>query len=70
MADSGAIASQIAFELNIPHSEELAKAVVEMISTAKEEESLLLRTGGVLANDLAWTHLASFDSEALRHHVQ
>ena len=27
-ADSAAIAGQLAFELNIPHSEELAKAVV------------------------------------------
>ena len=56
VADS---AGQIAFEMNIPHSEELAKAVGEMITAAKGDESLLLRIGGVLASDLAWTQLAS-----------
>ena len=54
VADSVAIAGRIAFELNAPHLEELAKAVADMITAAKEEERLLLRTRGVLANDLAW----------------
>ena len=33
-----------------------------MITATKEEERLLLRTRGVLANDLAWAHLASSSS--------
>ena len=43
--------------LNLPHSEELAKAVEEIIAAAKKESSMLIRTGGTLASDLAWSRL-------------
>ena len=58
VADSAVIAGQLAFELNIPHSEELAKAVESLVTAAKKEDGMLQRTGGVLASDLAWTQLA------------
>ena len=50
VADSAVIAGQLAFELNLPHSEELAKAVEGLV---EKEDGMLKRTGGVLANDLA-----------------
>ena len=51
VADSAAIAAgQLAFELNIPHSEELAKAVESLVAAAKKEDGILQRTGGVLAS--------------------
>ena len=55
VADSAVIAGQLAFELNIPRSEELAKAVESLVTAAKKEDGMLQRTGGVLASDLAWT---------------
>ena len=58
VADSATIAGQLAFELNLPNSGELAKAVEDIITAAKKESSMLIRTGGTLANDLAWTQLA------------
>ena len=58
VADSAAVAGQLSFELNIPHSGELAKAVEDLITAAKKEDVILQRTGGVLASDLAWTHLS------------
>ena len=45
VADSWAIAGQIAFELNIPHSDRLEE-VVKIIAAAKDERDLLLRTEG------------------------
>ena len=65
VADSAAIAGQLCFE-NIPRSEELAKVVEGLITAAKNEDSMLLRTGGVLASDLAWTQLASSSSSPAR----
>ena len=65
-ADSAAIAGQLAFELNIPHSEELAKAVGNLVTAAKKEDGMLQRTGGVLASDLAWTQLAGSASAPAR----
>ena len=41
VADSAAIAGQLAFELNIPHSEELAKAVESLVAAAKKEDGML-----------------------------
>ena len=38
VADSWAIAGQIAFELNIPHSDKPEQAVVEIIAAAKDED--------------------------------
>ena len=58
LADSAVVAGQLAFELNIPHSEELAKAVENLITAAKKEDGMLQRTRGVLASDLAWTQLS------------
>ena len=58
VADSAAVAGQLAFELNIPRSDELAKAVEDLIAAAKKEDVMLQRTGGVLASDLAWTQLS------------
>ena len=66
VADSWAIAGQIAFELNIPHSDKLEEAVVGIIATAKDERDLLFRTEGVLAGDLAWMPLASSSHAPLR----
>ena len=66
MADSWAIAVQIALELNIPHSDKLEEAVVEIIAAAKDERNLLLRAEGVLAGDLAWMSLASSSKAPLR----
>ena len=65
-ADSVAIAGQLAFELNIPHSEELAKAVENLVTATKKEDGVLQRTGGVLASDLAWTQLAGSASAPAR----
>ena len=45
-ADSAAIAGQLSFELNLPRSEELAKAVEEIIIAAKKESSMLIRNPG------------------------
>ena len=39
VADSWAIAGQIAFELNIPHLDRLEKAVVEIITAAEDERN-------------------------------
>ena len=64
VADSAAIAGQLAF--NIPHSEELAKAVESLVAAAKKEDGMLQRTGGVLASDLAWTQLAGSASAPAR----
>ena len=64
--DSAAIAGQLSFELNLPRSEELAKAVEEIIIAAKKESSMLIRTGGTLASDLAWTQLAGSSSSPAR----
>ena len=36
-ADSAAVAGQLAFELNVPRSEELARAVENLITGAVEE---------------------------------
>ena len=58
VADSAVVAGQCAFELNIPHSEELAKAVENLITAAKKEDGMLQRTRGVLASDLARTQPA------------
>ena len=58
VADSAAIAGQLSFKLNLSHSAELAKAVEGLIIAAKKESSILIRTGGTLASDLAWTQLA------------
>ena len=60
VADSAVVAGQLAFafELNIPRSEELAKAVENLITAAKKEDGVLQRTRGVLASDLAWTQLS------------
>ena len=66
VADSAAIAGQLAFELNIPHSEELAKAVEGLVAAAEKEDGMLQRTGGVLASDLAWTQLAGSASAPAR----
>ena len=55
VADSAVVTGQLAFELNIPRSEELAKAVEDIITAAKREDGMRQRTGGVLASDLAWT---------------
>ena len=66
VADSAAVAGQLSFELNVPHSEELAKAVEDLITAAKKEDSLLQRTSGVLAGDLAWTQLSSSSSTPVR----
>ena len=65
-ADSAAVAGQLAFELNVPRSEELAKAVENFITAAKKEDGMLQRTGGVLASDLAWTQLAGSASAPAR----
>ena len=43
--DSAAIAGQLSFELNLPHSEELAKAVEEIIIATEKDSSMLIRTG-------------------------
>ena len=59
VTDSAVIAGQLAFELNLPHSEELAKAVEGLVTAAKKEDGMLKRTDRVLASDLAWTQLAS-----------
>ena len=66
VADSAVIAGQLAFELNIPHSEELARAVESLVTAAKKEDGMLQRTGGVLASDLAWTQLAGSASTPAR----
>ena len=66
VADSAAIAGQLAFELNLPRSGELAKAVEDIIAAAKKESGMLIRTGGTLANDLAWTQLAGSSSSLAR----
>ena len=66
VADSATIAGQLAFELNLPHSGELAKAVEDIIAAAKKESGMLIRTGGILANDLAWTQLAGSSSSPSR----
>ena len=66
VADSAAIAGQLAFELNIPHSEELAKAVESLVAAAKKEDGVLQRIGGVLASDLAWAQLAGSASAPAR----
>ncbi|CAE7506608.1 unnamed protein product, partial [Symbiodinium pilosum] len=58
VADSAVIAGQLAFELNIPHSEELARAVEGLVTAAKKEDGMLKKTEAVLASDLAWTQLA------------
>ena len=62
VADSAAIAGQLAFELNIPHSEELAKAVESLVAAAKKEDGIR----GVLASDLAWAQLAGSASAPAR----
>ena len=62
VTDSVAIATQLSFELNIPHSDELAKAVEDLIAAAKDEDRLLQRTSGLLASDLTWTQLSSSSS--------
>ena len=46
VADSAAVAGQLSFELNIPRSDELAKAVEDLIAAAKKEDVILQRTGG------------------------
>ena len=66
VADSAAIAGQLSFELNIPRSEELAKAVEALVTAAKKEDSILQRTGGVLASNLAWTQLSGTTSAPAR----
>ena len=66
VADRAAIAGQLAFELNIPHSEELAKVVESLVAAALKEDGMLQRTGGVLASDLAWTLLAGSASAPAR----
>ena len=40
-ADSAAVAGQLAFELNVPRSEELAKVVENLITAAKKEDGVL-----------------------------
>ena len=45
---------------------ELAKAVEDIIAAAKKESGMLIRTGGTLANDLAWTQLAGSSSSLAR----
>ena len=47
VADIAAVAGQLAFELNIPHSDELAKAVEDLVTAAMKEDVLLQRTRGV-----------------------
>ena len=66
VADSAVVTGQLAFELNIPHSEELAKAVEDIITAAKREDGMRQRTGGVLASDLAWTQLSGSSSAPAR----
>ena len=66
VADSAAVAGQLAFELNIPRSDELAKAVEDLIAAAKKEDVMLQRTGGVRASDLAWTQLSGTASTPAR----
>ena len=66
VTDSAAVAAQLSFELNVPHSDELAKAVKDLIAAAKDEDRLLQRTGGLLASDLAWTQLSSSSSMPAR----
>ncbi len=58
VADSDAIARQVSFEMNTPHSKELVDAVEQAISIARSAAGMMQRTEGVLASDLAWVRLA------------
>ena len=66
VADSATIAGQLAFELNLPNSGELARAVEDIITAAKNQSGMLIRTGGTLASDLAWTQLSGSSSSPAR----
>ena len=55
VADSATIAGQLAFELNLPSS-----------IAAKKQSGMLIRTGGTLASDLAWTQLSGSSSSPAR----
>ena len=66
VADSATIAGQLAFELNLPNSVELARAVEDIITAAKNQSGMLIRTGGTLASDLAWTQLSGSSSSPAR----
>ena len=66
VADSATIAGQLAFELNLPNSVELARAVEDVITAAKDQSGMLIRTGGTLASDLAWTQLSESSSSPAR----
>ena len=55
--DSGEIARQIAFELNITPSQELEDAIVEWIQEAREPARMAMRLEGILANDIEWSRL-------------
>ena len=66
VADSATIAGQLAFELNLPNSVELARAVEDIVTAAKNQSGMLIRTGGTLASDLAWTQLSGSSSSPAR----
>ena len=55
--DSGEIAKQIAFELNITPGQELEDAIVDWIQEAREPARLAMRLEGVLASDIEWSRL-------------
>ena len=52
--DSGDIAKQIAFELNITRGQELEDAIVDWIPESRE---LAIRLERVLASDMEWNRL-------------
>ena len=58
VSDCEDVARQLAFELNLPYSESIVEALAIWIQDAKGESGLLMRTRGLLADDIAWHQLA------------
>ena len=52
--DSGDVAKQIAFELNITPGRELEDAIVDWIQESRESARMAMRLEGVLASDIEW----------------
>ena len=52
------IAKQLDFELNLPYSKSIVEALAIWIQEARSEAKLLLRTYGLLADDITWRQLA------------